>query len=127
MSSFSARPHNRKRIAALALALLVLPVFAWAHAHPAERHPQAGATLDQAPKEVRIRFTEELEPAFSYIHVSDRGDDPVTAGSAAVEQKDAHVIAVPLKALKPGEYTVSWKAVARDGHTTHGTYTFRVK
>jgi methionine-rich copper-binding protein CopC len=34
---------------------------------------------------------------------------------------------VPLKALRPGTYRVSWHAVSIDTHRTEGAFTFTVK
>ena len=47
------------------------------------------------------------------------------AGSPHLKGGDT-VLAVPLKPLPPGVYTVSWHATATDTHKTEGKFTFTV-
>lgn len=123
-------PHCLLRLQyALLLALTLLciwPATAWSHAHPKQRVPAAGATLQQAPSAVRIRFSEELEPAFSSLDVTDSQGDSVNQGHSRVEKGKPRLLVAPLKSLEHGTYTVHWHVVARDGHTTQGHYTFQV-
>lgn len=107
--------------------LLVWPAAAWSHAHPEQRVPDANAKLQKAPSEVKIRFTEELEPAFSTLKVTDRQGHPVNDGDSQVPNGKPRLLVAPLKSLAPGTYTVRWHVVARDGHTTQGHYTFEVE
>ena len=87
--------------------------------------PAVGSTVRTAPAEVRIDFTEGIEPAFTTIHVSDARGMRVDQGSAHLEGDNTH-LAVALKALAPGSYRVAWKAVAVDTHHTEGSFTFTV-
>jgi hypothetical protein len=115
------------RRALVAAAAFVLAPSAWAHAHPRERTPAAGATVAAGQKEVSIEFDDTLEPAFSTLNVADAHGKSVTSGKSSVDENDKKHMAVALDALKPGVYTVTWVAVAADGHRTHGRYTFSVK
>ncbi len=101
-------------------------VAAFAHAHLAEAVPAAGSTLAQAPSEIAIRFTEELEPRFSKIEVFDRRGHAVTAGPAHLVGGDATRLAAPLKKLAAGAYKVVWHATATDTHKTQGDFLFTV-
>jgi copper resistance protein C len=112
---------------ALAALTLAFAQFAHAHAFPKLQTPAAGATVDGAPHEVSIEFSEALEPAFSSITVTDSAGKPVTDGKAAVDTADPKHMKVTLASVTPGAYTVTWVAVASDGHRTQGHYTFTVK
>lgn len=123
--------NTNSRLCQWLLALLLAsagmwPLAAWSHAHPEERHPAAGATLQQSPTEVRIRFSEELEEAFSSLKVTDQQGRAVHQGETRVPDTDAHVLTTQLQPLQAGTYTVHWRVVARDGHATKGEYTFEV-
>jgi copper resistance protein C len=98
--------------------------LAWAHAYPTHQAPGAGSTVPLATKEIAIDFDDGLEPAFSSIEVTDVAGKSVIAGKAVVDASNKKHMSVALNALQPGVYTVSWVAVASDGHRTQGHYTF---
>lgn len=85
-----------------------------------------GSVVQSAPTEVGMWFTQELEPAFSTIEVTDASGKSATSGAAHLDAHDATVLEVPLAKLAPGEYTVSWRVVSVDTHVTEGRFKFRV-
>ena len=105
----------------------VLAQSALAHAHPKHETPSAGETVGTAQKEASIEFDDALEPAFSSLHVADSAGHSATSGKSSVDANDKKHMTVALGPLKPGAYTVTWVAVAADGHRTQGHYTFTVK
>jgi hypothetical protein len=105
----------------------LLAQSAFAHAHPKQRTPAAGATVGADQKQVSIEFDDALEPAFSSLKVTDANGKSAITGKSSVDANDKKHMTVALDALKPGVYTVSWVAVAADGHRTQGHYTFTVK
>ncbi|MEX3583314.1 MAG: copper resistance CopC family protein [Burkholderia sp.] len=109
---------------AAALLLAAVAPLAFAHAHPKQRSPEAGATVPAATASVSIDFDEGLEPAFSSLQVSDAASASVTRDKSSVSGNDKKHMSVDLAALKSGVYTVHWVAVATDGHRTRGSYTF---
>jgi methionine-rich copper-binding protein CopC len=111
----------------LALALAgAWPVLAWSHAYPKMETPAPSAKLQHAPSVVKILFTEDLEPAFSHIKVTNSQGNSVVKGHSDAKSGKPRLLVAPLKTIQSGTYTVHWHVVARDGHTTHGQYTFRV-
>jgi len=96
-----------------------------AHAFLDTSVPPVGSTVQQAPAEVSIHFTEGVEPLFSTIVVQDASGARVDAGGAHLEGDDTH-LAVGLKPLPPGTYEVIWHATATDTHKTQGSFTFTV-
>jgi copper resistance protein C len=125
-------PGRRGHAPLLAKPLLALLLLALA-ASPAAAHafldhalPAVGSELPTPPAQVTIWFTQELEPAFSTIEVSDQSGARVDAGDSQVDPKDATVLHVSLKKLPPGKYKVMWRVVSVDTHPTEGTFTFTV-
>ena len=120
---------NLKTIARAAAAAIIVGTcqLAHAHAYPTHRAPSAGDTVPTSQKDVAIDFDDALEPAFSSIAVTDAQGRSVTSGKAEVDASNKKHMSVGLNPLTPGVYTVSWVAVADDGHRTQGHYKFTVK
>jgi copper resistance protein C len=112
------------------LALLTLlslsPVTARAHAFLDHASPRVGSAVQTAPHEVTLWFTQDLEPAFSTVQVTDASGARVDAGKPIVGGGDRKVMRIAVKSLPPGTYKVSWRVLSVDTHTTEGTFTFRV-
>lgn len=113
-------------VAAGASAALVAST-AQAHARLQASDPQANATLASAPAQVRLKFNEALEPAFSKIRVTDDRNGDVAIQRPGVEKADLSVMSAQLPPLGGGRYHVLWTAMTRDGHRTKGEFTFQVR
>ncbi len=99
----------------------VLPVFA--HANLSESSPQANAVLDSAPPEIRLWFTEPLEPAYSRIQLIDSTGAVIELPPSQVDPNDPYQMFIVTDTLTEGIYTVSWRVVsAADGHPTIGSF-----
>jgi methionine-rich copper-binding protein CopC len=98
--------------------------FAWAHAYPAVSIPNNGATVKEPPREVRIQFTEGVEIAFSRITVKGANGEVVSQGK--LRQLGEDTLAIDLKTLGPGNYTVEWQVLSVDTHVTEGLLRFAV-
>lgn len=112
--------------AALAAALMLIAATAWAHAFLDHASPAVGSTVPTAPPVISLWFTQGLEPAFSSVSVTDASGARVDGGDAKVDAKDATLLTVSLKKLPPGTYTVKWRVVSVDTHTTDGDFNFTV-
>jgi copper resistance protein C len=110
------------RITILSLLLAVLGLGA-AHAHAALDHttPIAGSTVANAPHEVMLTFTQNLEPAFSTAQVTDAKGARVDEGKPQIS---GNTMRIGLKQLTPGRYQVHWRAVSADTHSTQGDFSF---
>jgi methionine-rich copper-binding protein CopC len=97
---------------------------AWAHAFLERSNPGAGAILAAPPKILTLDFSEQLEPAFSDVTVSDTNGRAVTSASDNIAGTR---MSVTLPALKPGSYKVTWHALSVDTHRTQGSFSFTVK
>ena len=109
----------------LAAIFLTLSAHAWAHAFLDHATPAVGATVT-APAEVAIWFTEQPEPAFSAIEVTDAAGNRVDDGATHQDRANPRVLHVAVKKLPPGTYKVTWRVVSVDTHSTSGDYSFTV-
>ncbi len=104
------------------IALAAMPA-AQAHAFLDHASPLVGSTVAAAPHEVTLTFTQNLEPAFSSVEVTDASGARVDQGKAAIS---GNTMQIGLKALSAGTYRVRWHALSVDTHTTEGSFTFHV-
>ncbi len=111
---------------ALGLILVLAGQAARAHALLEQAVPPVGGTVAKAPAEVTITFSETVEPAFSSIAVQDAAGNRVDTGQAHIVADDARHLAVGLKPVPPGTYTVTWQATSTDTHRTQGHFSFTV-
>jgi copper resistance protein C len=119
---------TRTIAAAFALAgLLIAPATVWAHAFLDHSDPAVGSTLSTPPAVMHLWFTQELEPAFSSVTVTDKSGATVNDGPATVDPGNRSEFDVKLKPLTAGTYKVKWHALSVDTHTTEGDYTFSVR
>jgi copper resistance protein C len=100
---------------------------AWAHAFLDHSDPQVGSTVTNSPAEVKIRFTQEVEPAFSSIEVKDAQGKEVDKKDPHVDAKDKSLLEISLPQLPAGTYTVIWHVVSVDTHRTQGRFEFTIK
>jgi methionine-rich copper-binding protein CopC len=107
--------------------LLIAPAAVRAHAFLDHSDPAVGSTVPTPPQTMHLWFTQELEPAFSWVKVTDKSGASVTDGTSAVDPSNKQEMDVKLKPLEPGTYTVQWHALSVDTHTTQGDFTFEVK
>jgi copper resistance protein C len=113
-------------IAAIATAFAFATGEASAHAFLDHAVPAVGSTVAVSPPEVSAWFTEEVEPAFSKIEVTDASGNRVDKGDSHVDPSDPTLLHVSLKSLGPGTYQVHWHVVSVDTHHTQGDFTFTV-
>jgi len=112
---------------AATLSFALASTAAFAHAQLEKATPAVGGTVASA-SEIRIEFSEGVEPRFSGVTLTGAGGATVPLGPAKVEAGDQKVLIVPIaKPLAPGAYTVHWRAVSVDTHHTQGTFGFTVK
>ena len=106
------------------LALFVKPALLAAHAYPAVSMPNNGAVVREAPRELRIQFTEGVEIAFSQITVKAAGGEVVSQGK--LRQPASDTLAIDLKPLSAGNYSVEWQVLSVDTHVTDGILRFTI-
>ena len=108
-------------------ALLIAPETAWAHAFLDHSDPAVGSTMPTAPPAMHLWFTQQLEPAFSSVTVTDKSGATVNDGPAVIDPSNKFELDVKLKRLQAGTYKVTWHVLSVDTHTTQGNYSFNVR
>ena len=107
-------------------AALVAAVGAQAHAFLDHASPAVGSSVPTAPTIVTLWFTQDLEPAFSNLTVTNEAGQRVDLGNARIAPDSPAELQIGLRPLPPGTYLVSWHVVSVDTHPTEGTFTFEV-
>ncbi len=97
-----------------------------AHAFLKDAEPRVGSTVQSSPSEVRIRFTENIEPVVSSIQVFEASGKEVDKRDLHLDRTDHAVLHVSLPQLGAGTYKVVWRVVSVDTHVTSGNFTFRI-
>jgi hypothetical protein len=99
---------------------------AWAHAFLDHADPKVGSTVTNAPTEVRIWFTQNIEPVFSSVIVQDDKGKEVDKRDMRQDDKDKSLLIVHVPPLPDGTYTVVWHVVSVDTHRTQGRFKFTI-
>jgi len=97
-----------------------------AHAFLDHASPAVGSSVPSAPPTVTLWFTQDLEPAFSNVTVTNEAGQRVDLGNGQIPPGSPAELQIGLKPLPPGTYLVSWHVVSVDTHPTEGTFTFEV-
>jgi copper resistance protein C len=113
-------------LALLACASAVMATKARAHAHLERAVPPVGGMVTTSPGEIRLTFSEAVEPALTGIVIADPVGKKVTTGRPVGDPDKAEVVVPVTQPLAPGLYTVKWHTVSTDSHKTQGTFTFTV-
>lgn len=100
---------------------------AQAHAALVKAEPAQRASLKKAPTQLRLWFSEPLEPAYADATVTKEGArEPIATAKAKVDPNEPKLLVLELPVLEPGRYTVKYRVLSVDGHTVDYGYTFSV-
>jgi len=121
------KPLHTSLAAAAFLAAMLASPLALAHASLKSSNPEAGATLDAAPKTITLTFNEKVEEAFSSIAVAGANGNIAAPGKARVDPVNPAILRLELPGLTAGAYTVTWAVAGQDGHRRKGDFRFSVK
>lgn len=125
------RSAQRVLLPALLLALSLLfafPAISQAHAILLRSDPARDAVLNTAPTQVRMWFSEELNPTFTTAVVVNAKNQRVDARDAHISSTNTFEMDVNLQPdLPPSVYIVIWRTQsADDGHVLRGSFLFTV-
>ncbi len=117
-------PLVKRTVVLFAVAALIAPASAAAHATLIRTVPADRAVLDQAPQSVRVEFDDSVHVAPGSAAVSNTDNASVLAGAPRIA---GHMLVLPLNAkLTDGSYSVRWSIVSDDGHREQGVLAFAV-
>jgi len=89
--------------------------------------PRVESKLKRAPDEVKLYFTERLEPAYSAVRVLDAAGAQVDRRDSRVDRANPALLRATLPPLPPGTYKVLWRVLSIDADITEGAFTFRIE
>ncbi len=111
-----------------ALATCVLAASpAIGHAVLQRAEPRVDSTLRRPPDEVKLYFSERLEPAYSTLRVLNDRDAQVDRRDSRVDRSNPALLRATLPPLPPGTYRVVWRVLSIDADVTEGTFAFRIE
>jgi copper transport protein len=82
--------------------------------------------VNEPPKEVRLAYSEPVEPRFAIVSVTDAAGSQVTSGAPRRAQGEPQTLLTPLRKVAEGWYLVFWRVISADGHPVRGAFTFAV-
>ena len=101
------------------------------HSQLVSSSPGAGDVVAVAPTEIRLVFSEPIDPNYTSLDLLDGTGKAILVDAGAPDPADPRTLVAPIPAgtALPTDtlYTVNWRALsAADGHTTDGFLTFGV-
>jgi methionine-rich copper-binding protein CopC len=106
----------------MTLAACLIAVAAQAHAHLEKSTPADGSTSSAAPAAVEMTFSEAARLTSLWIQKDQEPKERIKELPTAAERTQR----VALPPLAPGAYTLTWRAVAADGHISSGAVHFTI-
>lgn len=113
-------------LAAVVASALAVPAAAWAHAALLRTSPEASRTVNKPPADVRLTYSEPIEPRFAIVSVTNAEGRQVTAGNPGGAPGQPQTLVTPLERVPEGWYLVFWRVISADGHPVRGAFTFAV-
>ena len=95
---------------------------ALAHAHLMTSTPAEGSALASAPEAVTLTFSEPARITAAAVQKDPGPKHALRAADAA----PAASVYMPLPALAPGAYSVTWRVIGADGHIVSGQLHFSI-
>jgi methionine-rich copper-binding protein CopC len=111
----------------LLLSSILFPSLASAHAYLVKSVPAGRATLFASPVKIQLWFNERLESRYSSVSVTDPDGKRVDLDNAQVLAEDPKQLAIGIKTLRAGKYTVKFRVLSVDGHVVEQSFPFTIR
>src|SRR5438270_7389155 len=113
-------------VAALAGAFVLTSAApAGAHAVLQNTTPPSNGTIDRAPSQLTLSYSETVEVSLGSLQVLNCAGGRVTIGAPHHGLRSSDVVA-SLPDLPPSLYVVRWRVISADSHPVQGAFYFRV-
>ncbi|WP_226527829.1 copper resistance protein CopC [Metabacillus niabensis] len=112
-----------KKIVFLISVLWMLPFIVSAHTTVSNSTPEEGQVINEALSELKVEFAGEIEKQSTLI--LKQNDTEVPLDSVTVNEKE--IIGTVTTPLTNGNYVLTWKIAAKDGHAMTGDIPFTVE
>jgi putative copper export protein/methionine-rich copper-binding protein CopC len=115
-------------VALLIFACVVFPAQAAAHLKLQSSSPAQGDTVRTSLTEIRVRFTQAVEPRYTTVSILDSNGNALNLGAlepvgAGKTTEFVYKLTHPIVA---GDFVVQWKTAGADGHVVNGSFDFTV-
>jgi copper resistance protein C len=116
-------------LAGLALFAVSAPrLDAMRHLKLVRSSPSADTVMSTSPEAIQLWLSEPADAPASKISLKTSAGAAVPLGAVSRgAAKDAPLVAKVVSPLAPAVYTVTWKAMSKDGHVVNGVYHFTVR
>ena len=111
----------------LALALATCALTASRHAVLQRSEPRVESKLKTPSREVKLYFSERLEPAYSSVRVLNDHDVQVDRRDSRVDRANPALLRTTLPPLPSGTYKVQWRVLSIDADVTGGVFRFTIE
>ena len=128
--AFSIEALMRRVFVRLSTAVLVSLAgvgAACAHAVLSQSVPDLGSAVPAPLREIRLTFTEGIEPAFSSVELRNSDGRSIPTGAAIIDERNDKQLVLSVSGLDAGRYKVRWHVVSTDGHRSEGQFGFQVR
>lgn len=106
----------------LLLSLYLVPSTVHAHAYMDQSSPKQESELSEAPKEIRIKFTEKIDTKLSKATLLDASSRVIK--TKLTGEEGIWLVLTVADPLPDGVYKVEWQALSLDTHVTDGSFRF---
>jgi copper transport protein len=114
----------KRTVVVFAVAALIVPASAAAHATLLRTVPANGAVLARSPQSVRVEFDDGVHVAPGNAAVTNDTNSSVLGGPPRAA---GHELVIPLRSgLANGVYSIRWSIASNDGHREQGVLAFGV-
>ena len=107
--------------------MVLFPSLVNAHAYLVKSAPAGRVTLFASPTKIQLWFNERLEPRYSSASVLDPDGKRVDLDNALVPSDDPKQLAIGVKPLRSGRYTVKFRVLSVDGHVVEQSFPFTIR
>jgi methionine-rich copper-binding protein CopC len=114
------------RLALCALALAAAPL-AFAKTTLVASSPAKDQALEAPPIELRLTFSERVEPRTCRIKLVSGDGRNVDADRPHADRSDPNSLVASVPVLRKGSWRARWTAVGADGHKLRGDFSFSIK
>ena len=110
---------------AIAVALVLAPRVASAHAVLVQSSPSANSLVQGPDVSIAMKFNSRVDASRSTLRLSGADGETQTLSISLADGPDT--LKTKAVGLKAGHYDIQWQVLAVDGHITRGQIPFAVK
>jgi len=115
---------SRLLILVAAWSAFALSTSAGAHAVVVQATPAVNAAVARGDLAIRLQFNSRIDAQRSRLTLQDPDNKPVAVTSVSSEP---NVLAGRARVESPGQWSLRWQVLSRDGHITRGDVRFTVR